>query len=762
MCTGTNKIHVFVDNSGSTRNSRFYWDNVNKIIKDLDKNESYYFWNSSCKSTTKDEIINNSEGKGGTTISLVADHIVNNNLIHDKIIIISDGMVSQYEILQTANILSGIELETECYLINGTESSINLSIPLNFTRAKGSFTRVIVHNKEEQLLYSVSSDFNDFTDEKIKSFNLEESDLILDKLRGLIIGKNLGRSGNESLRTIVLKVKQHFNNLMTKNILFDPDSVRNDLLEEKFEDAEEKINSLIVDYYKDSRSSEDVKFAKLLNLCGNTVGMSSFDAVKFKTSSASIPQSQENIELVEEETGLECPISMDDIGQACIPIFDSEEYIFDNYNTSDIGDILAMPLNLLQHNTSPLLERIGYPVGELAANQLEIDPFTRRKILGYIPLGHTKNAIQVGNTTLNRLFSALGKQPGNFTLYLSAIYLALKRNRPEWFDERIIKLFASHLKYRFENTLYWISLSGLPDFLRIKSYMITSLYYVINYYKFNVKTNVPPPNPFHYLQDVMEHIFELSEDIGLKISDESRANLKWVLLHKEMKLRCESEDMALLIRSLYWGSLEIDLSKVNNECKFKKPCLIITDGPVRDTKHLFPEIMREYDRDTLLKVFNKFKPTQLDSKPYDRWSHLKNYKPHHIKISKKTMRPQYKYGDSTWLDEYQKTFGPYKEIFSGCKLIMLFFSIYFRLPNEEEFILFAFSRDHGSATYNQTLYGVYGSQGVVPENIRLMYQFLYPVYDEAIRDVPPDEVLRIYNNSISIQKRELMEKEELN
>jgi hypothetical protein len=55
------------------------------------------------------------------------------------------------------------------------------------------------------------------------------------------------------------------------------------------------------------------------------------------------------------------------------------------------------------------------------------NPFTRKKLLGSIPLGTHKSHITVGNSTIAKMVAG-GKVMGNLNLYFAVIWILVKED----------------------------------------------------------------------------------------------------------------------------------------------------------------------------------------------------------------------------------------------------------------------------------------------------------------------------------------------
>lgn len=94
--TDLDKVVICIDCSASTKGHKRYWNRVLKIVEE-NKDAKFVIWSSRAKFVSYDkirDIANNRIATGGTCLSLFVDLVKK----HSKLIIITDGQVSQSEV----------------------------------------------------------------------------------------------------------------------------------------------------------------------------------------------------------------------------------------------------------------------------------------------------------------------------------------------------------------------------------------------------------------------------------------------------------------------------------------------------------------------------------------------------------------------------------------------------------------------------------------------------------------------------------------
>ncbi len=127
-----------LDTSGSVGGSIHYWNTINDLLGLYGpKIGHFYFWNTSIEQINKkrfEQAIEQRKGWGGTSPELVANEVIKKDI--KKLILVTDGQVSDHSVNQCDKILESHQFEkTICYIVS-TDSygHLNMSVTCPFTR----------------------------------------------------------------------------------------------------------------------------------------------------------------------------------------------------------------------------------------------------------------------------------------------------------------------------------------------------------------------------------------------------------------------------------------------------------------------------------------------------------------------------------------------------------------------------------------------------------------------------------------------------
>lgn len=467
-------MNIFIDISGSVSNCDYYWNEVNNIVqKYKSKIANYYLWNETIYSTNYDIIqrfIKDKQGYSGTCISNVAKMISKHNKPME-IIIITDGEVLSQEVILSEKFLNNNNniIHSYSYIINKNNVLNNISVILPFIRNCNSDFYITAQN------YHKSISLNDF--KILDTFNnLSCNDIYdnFDKYYDLINIKNMGKDGLPIIKEYLLKIRNEFIKFANKKLDNDLTIILQNKLKNN-EDTKDIIENIDYQFFNLEDNSIITKFNKLITLCDDRRTNISFN-LKEKSALNSI-----NIQPDICDIGIynyEDPIMLDlDVPQ--ITIIEGEPIFNDNV---ELKNFIENPLSILNNEEikNKIANRIGHIIGIQTTNKIDYDPFTRRKIIGTIPLT-TKNEqhLNVGNYALYALFTNK-KIMGNSSLYYIILWYILNKEKKLEYINEYSSYIDEHLKYRLLNSRSYISLCGLPDFNRTLAPIDVCLYYVLN------------------------------------------------------------------------------------------------------------------------------------------------------------------------------------------------------------------------------------------------------------------------------------------
>jgi hypothetical protein len=424
---------VAIDNSGSTSGAREYWDTVEKVCASLDSKEMYV-WGSVCAPVSKFTDIR--QGDSGGTDPQVILPLLNENT---RLILFTDGQIGQSEVEACERY--GLKLSSsEIYVISLIE---DYSAVIPFARAGPT----VIHSNGKLVLEG-RIDFDPATltlDDVVNNF---------DAIANRIQFSNMGRDNARAKVTLCTKRAEFLRAISVANGSFSTElSVNN-------------INNILL------KSVNVLDLIKKIDMLVSYCDMrNTYRLETNRENRAPTVNVVAEPEEVDADSSFECPIIMD----ADVPalLMCEKEYEF---SSSEINMVANCPLYLV--NIPDALMCTDHPIGVLAFNELgdRASPFTRRRVVGCIPLGCVAQHVSVGNSTIARVFSK-GKLMGNPTLYLCALYHHAKNTQYLSSNTEFMRAFEDHLRFRLRTYRTNIALSGEPQFPLIKVPIMLALYY---------------------------------------------------------------------------------------------------------------------------------------------------------------------------------------------------------------------------------------------------------------------------------------------
>jgi hypothetical protein len=225
------------------------------------------------------------------------------------------------------------------------------------------------------------------------------------------------------------------------------------------------------------------KINNLISLCGDLRGQYTFGQIKSNKMSTAAKAVEGKID---QSVGLEdlsknpieCPIIMDeDVPQ--ILIDECEPFLL-NLEKGIVDDINACPLRILNY---PVLKAkfkacLSTYTGVKYSDKMKLNPFTRRKLMGSIPLGTHKSHVTVGNHTIAKLVSG-GKVMGNLNMYFAVIWILVNEDEIEYLKPIKANL-TEHLVHRLTSTQTMASMCGLSQFVSTQICTDIALWFCVN------------------------------------------------------------------------------------------------------------------------------------------------------------------------------------------------------------------------------------------------------------------------------------------
>ena len=497
----THAVLFAVDYSGSTSMCAEYWDRVGELFDEtlaqhpLDQ-ITIVLWDHELKvvdEATLRETIEKRRGEGGTSPQVVAKYIVD-HAFHNHLVLITDGEV--YSIHDTEALLKDYPAfaQVDCHIINS--GSHNLSVSCPFTRHLNSF--VYTHTKEERkLVISVTQATQELVG-RLATMSVDEFLTNYDTIEGYVVSQNMGRSGNDALRDLILKQKPR---LMFEMMKKDQASRELEAVIRGGDLAQQTafLRTFVDRYYAQmNEASFEQKIDHLVELCGDCTRVFDLSEIRSnrakrakkveKNDVADVPE--EKVAEVQSECMkmlVECPLS----GEQDVPVLlFTATHILDGIPSNVANDIINMPLRLL--NYPALVGRVRAALGgfvglrSLKENALTESPLTGAPLAGGIVLALTDTTRPVIDFAVAKLFTR-EKLLGNPLYYLIALYEIVKDDETY---AAALPAFQQLVIQRMQTTQTFASFSGAPQYVSSLLRVDLAMWFVLH----SCVLNLPPPN----------------------------------------------------------------------------------------------------------------------------------------------------------------------------------------------------------------------------------------------------------------------------
>ncbi len=571
---------VAIDNSGSTQTSEIYWSKVQTILREnegsgaaSDPGVEFYLWGTSItplKKTGGVYAINRGE-HGGTSPSRIVGlltTLASKKINVDSLVLVTDGEIGHDEVeichtlISTANPRLTLK-ECSLYLVN--RNNIDLSVIIPFAIAPKTLIYI-----NDNLVFG-----GDVQNLNVNEITLENILNNFDDIAKRIQLKNMGVR-NEEMKQELVKLKGKWLHEFSLE-----ETKKNDvdacMSSENEKELKENLKRMILSLSSgNTRVELSKKIDRLISFCDMNRNYKLAEPSRVTNASitpvVSLPEEIEALEFM-------CPITLDD-DVPCLLINAGLPSFFSSLEKDTVEEIINCPLYLTTMDNvfsqyvdhvvgcstfKSLLVSGSRPNRVLEGNA--VSPFTRNPILGCIPLGCDPQHIKVGNSTLSRFLSN-GKLPGNPTLYLAAMYLALVSSREKEGSLKYLssnlefmEAFKKHIIYRLKNLTTNIALSGAVDHPMVNVPIVLALYYCMNSKDFLPSQNVgigrknERLKQFHYYSNAFLDL--------LKLCSKPETNPFWTVeMENIVKKRALYIKTVFIMLSLYKKDRTVFLSKV--------------------------------------------------------------------------------------------------------------------------------------------------------------------------------------------------------
>ena len=795
-----------IDYSGSTYGVNFYHDNVKKILDQKYKEgDDIIIWDNQAKFIEYNkymEINKKKEGNGGTYPNSIFDLFKNKEKVYySEFILISDGEVGQSEVESCdkefdlcKNIFSYDYAEV--YLI-GRKSDVNLSVSCPFTRYCPSKTVLKSPDEsEDKIISEISKDDLNIVD-KVNAISTEtDFNKHFESLKKACTIRFIGTNGDVEIRKALL--------LMQKRI------VKNNAEKNKTDLKEERIDTFLKNKNFEEAKDElyncfetiEVDFLKKINLLirmsdGEIKKIFDIDQIQsFQALTATKAQEVDTMQLEDIPSSIghskfECPISMENEIDPAILITVPDEFIKDGkiiplligLDKTQTENIISCPYNALycKEFMDKFNKCIDHAISlkqireaEKSGHPLEVSPMTRKKIIGILPLGESKEHVKAADWTLMQLISG-GKNLGDRNLWFSIIWLLVKRKQYPYLND-VEEFLRAQTLFRFVNNTSSISLSGLGNLPQKKvNYGSAAWACLMSIYlipKIPRSSNLLLVHLFHY-----KELIEIVKLFEYKLPDDFEKIVQRILclasmmtfFKKNIKL-LPFYKMGISQATIY---INVPEDSPMNSGGIVGELFLPVDGDINEEirqKCLdkFPDLCKNAVRDKLISIDELTYIIQLvdtqktltdieleklvdikEIKKYEKIENWKNYVEKkdfdEVKICPKTMRPYYYVQNETWINCLAKTYDISKPYLSLNCDYGRFVTRYLKYPSLEEFILYAYRKY--TPKYN-----------TLPQNISLVCESVINDFVPVIENVKPETFAKLFSDSAPIEIRTKLEK----
>jgi hypothetical protein len=324
-----NECRLFVDVSGSTGGNVDYWSKCEEIYKDLVEkrgrdNVKIIMWDTAAVYSNERDFLTrvaNRRGGGGTYPYVIADSKLTPE--HSKIVIITDGQVSDGDVATCENFVRSRPSEEVTVWFINTGGNMNLSVSAPFTR---NCSRVTINIRRQDPVLKVVKDailMQGNTRDPVtvqKYFGHPELFLEeLERLTGTIMLTNVGKEVNLPLRNSLLDLQKDLLSVLAQRASAGNDwKALDELLTSKTPDSYSLgVNLCRVMTSKSSKEQSkeiEAAIANLIRLCSGNKDYS-FDNLSSRVVRAVAVDDILVSEVPKPEPlqkVYECPISMDD------------------------------------------------------------------------------------------------------------------------------------------------------------------------------------------------------------------------------------------------------------------------------------------------------------------------------------------------------------------------------------------------------------------------------------------------------------------
>lgn len=566
---------IAVDISGSVNQQAVYWNLVASVAEEYpptDPANKYLLWDHGYQYVDAACVINaikTRRGHGGTEPRCVAAAM--RECAPQRLVLITDGEVSQQSVQMTDRVLNayteqhGALPDVCCHIVNYRP---NLSVTAPFTR--GNTAKVVTHvGSRAEVVFSLTRDdyrlLDQIDDMSYATFS-EKYDTVHAALTALTMGASGAPAIHERLvrakRRMTAEIAQADDGSAAKSV-YRQLKVRPDVVQP----TTEFLSHMVSEFY---HGGEVTRFTeridRLINLANNNIGANPFRADAFAASKIQSNAVNFAAAADDADTSVLKPADVDlDLSGATAaaamqcPILVTEDIpvilvyegapVLCGTDKAGVDQIVRNPLaivgmaELRSHLTARLGRTIGlsaflHLAGQQTPSAQEDDadeeetanadanaarpvvrpfpcPFSRRTVVGCIPLGVRKNHLRVANAALYSVFTG-GKAVGNVDLYFAAVWALSQPDRALSYNTEAIDALTHCMVWRMDNHTTYASLTGLPNMVVTRIPLGLAIWFVV---VSGTLSGFPSPSvlPLRTHLFVVPHLLDLLAAAGLPV-----------------------------------------------------------------------------------------------------------------------------------------------------------------------------------------------------------------------------------------------------
>ena len=336
---------------------------------------------------------------------------------------------------------------------------------------------------EDKIISEISKDDLNIVD-KVNAISTEtDFNKHFESLKNACTVRFIGTNGDVEIRKALLLMQKRIvkNNAEKNKTALKEERIDTFLKNKNFEEAKDELYNCF--------ETIEVDFLKKINLLirmsdGEIKKIFDIDQIQsFQALTATKAQEVDTMQLEDIPSSIghskfECPISMENEIDPAILITVPDEFIKDGkiiplligLDKTQTENIISCPYNALYYKEfmDKFNKCIDHAISlkqireaEKSGHPLEVSPMTRKKIIGILPLGESKEHVKAADWTLMQLISG-GKNLGDRNLWFSIIWLLVKRKQYPYLND-VEEFLRAQTLFRFVNNTSSISLSGLGN-----------------------------------------------------------------------------------------------------------------------------------------------------------------------------------------------------------------------------------------------------------------------------------------------------------